>query len=194
MSSKPAYWLVKSEPDCFSIHHLADSPKQTTYWAGVRNYQARNFMKAMKLGDRLLYYHSSADPPAVAGTALVVREAYPDFTALDPQDDHYDPKATTDNPIWEMVDLKLDEIFATPVPIGTLRGVKALAGMELLKQGSRLSVQPVSPAEFAAVLKLAKEMPRAAAPAAKAKSKTSGKKSPVKRPVVKKSKTSRASR
>jgi predicted RNA-binding protein with PUA-like domain len=134
----------------------------------VRNYQARNFMKAMKRGDRVLYYHSSCDPPAVAGVAVVTREAYPDHTALDPKDDHYDPKATKDKPIWEMVDLKLERIFAEPVPIGVLRGVKSLAAMELLKTGSRLSVQPVRPQEFETVLELADKQP-AAAPAAKTK-------------------------
>jgi predicted RNA-binding protein with PUA-like domain len=168
MSTPLQYWLVKSEPDCFSIQHLAASPKQTTFWSGVRNYQARNFMKAMKRGDRVLYYHSSCDPPAVAGVAVVTREAYPDHTALDPKDDHYDPKATKDKPIWEMVDLKLERIFAEPVPIGVLRGVKSLAAMELLKTGSRLSVQPVRPQEFEAVLELADKQP-AAAPAAKTK-------------------------
>jgi len=149
------YWLVKSEPDCFSIQHLAASPKKTTFWSGVRNYQARNFMRAMKKGDRVLFYHSSADPPAVAGTAVVAREAYPDHTALDPADDHYDPKASRENPIWEMVDLKLDAIFPEPLPIGVLRGVKELAAMELLKKGSRLSVQPVRKGEFETVLRLA---------------------------------------
>ncbi len=177
MAAPAQFWLVKSEPDCFSIQHLAASPKQTTFWSGVRNYQARNFMKAMKRGDRVLYYHSSCDPPAVAGVATVVREAYPDHTALDPQDDHFDPKATKDKPIWEMVDLKLERIFDHPVPIGTLRGVKSLAAMELLKTGSRLSVQPVRPNEFETVLHLA-ERQAAAAPEPK----------PAKRPAAKTSK------
>jgi len=180
MSAKPQYWLVKSEPDCFSIQHLAASPKQTTSWSGVRNYQARNFMKAMHVGDRVLYYHSSCDPPAVAGIAVVTKEAYADHTALDPQDDHYDPKATKDKPIWEMVDLKLERIFDEPVPIGVLRGVKSLAAMELLKTGSRLSVQPVRPNEFATVLELA-DLPQ---PPAKAKQPTASK--PLKNTTVKK--------
>jgi predicted RNA-binding protein with PUA-like domain len=162
------FWLVKSEPDCFSIHDLAGSAKKTTCWSGVRNYQARNFMRTMKEGDGVLFYHSSADPPAVAGTATVVREAYPDHTALDPKDDHYDPKASRDNPIWEMVDIRLQEIFAEPVPIGRLRTVQELSGMELLRQGSRLSVQPVRPREFEIVIDLAE----CAAPA-KAKRKKS---------------------
>ena len=150
------FWLMKSAPDSFSIHDLARSPKKTTCWSGVRNYQARNFMRAMKKGDCVLFYHSSTDPPAVAGTAMVVQEAYPDHTALDPKDDHYDPKASRENPIWEMVDIRLHEIFAAPVPIGQLRSVKELAGMELLRKGSRLSVQPVRPREFDVVVQLAK--------------------------------------
>ncbi len=155
MASKQACWLVKSEPDCFSIQDLARSPRRTTCWSGVRNYQARNFMRAMKRGDQVLFYHSSADPPAVAGTAIVVREAYPDSTALDPRDDHYDPKASREHPIWEMVDLRLEKIFPRPIPIGELRAVSALAEMELLRKGSRLSVQPVRPREFETVLTLA---------------------------------------
>src|SRR5688572_24990386 len=96
------YWLVKSEPNCFSINDLARAPKQTTFWDGVRNYQARNFMRDMKLGDGVLFYHSSTDPNAIVGTAVVVREAYPDHTALDPTNDHFDPKSSTENPIWQM--------------------------------------------------------------------------------------------
>ena len=150
------YWLVKSEPDCFSIQHLAAAPKQTTAWSGVRNYQARNFMRDdMKVGDGVLFYHSSADPPAVAGTAVIARAAYPDHTAWAKGDDHFDPKASPANPIWQMVDIKLDSIFPTPVPIGVLRTCPALRSMELLRRGSRLSVQPVTPAEFKAVLQLA---------------------------------------
>ncbi len=153
--AKERCWLVKSEPDCFSIEHLAAAPKQTTFWDGVRNYQARNFMRDMKQGDRLLYYHSGGDAPAVAGTAVVAREAYPDHTAWDPHSDHYDPKASPANPIWQMVDVQLDSIFPAAIPLATLRAVPALKSMELLKRGSRLSVQPVTPAEFDAVLALA---------------------------------------
>jgi predicted RNA-binding protein with PUA-like domain len=154
MAARRSFWLVKSEPDSFSIQHLAACPRHTTCWSGVRNYQARNFMRAMKRGDGVLFYHSSADPPAVVGTALVAREAYPDHTALDPDDDHYDPKATRDNPIWDMVDIRLDKIFARAVPIGELRQARPLAGMELLRTGSRLSVQPVRPNEFEFVCRL----------------------------------------
>jgi predicted RNA-binding protein with PUA-like domain len=157
MAQARSYWLLKSEPDCFSIQHLAACPRQTTCWSGVRNFQARNFMRdQMKLGDRVLFYHSGAEPPAVAGTAVVVREAYPDPTAWDPRDDHFDPKASPENPTWQMVDIQLETIFAEPVSIGTLRGVAGLKQMELLRKGSRLSVQPVRPREFEIVLELAK--------------------------------------
>jgi predicted RNA-binding protein with PUA-like domain len=156
MTKERCCWLLKSEPDCFSIQDLAASPKQTTCWDGVRNYQARNFMRdSMKQGDRVLFYHSSTDPPSVAGTAVIVREAYPDDTAWDPRDQHYDPKASPKNPIWQMVDIKLQEIFGAPVAIGALRTVAALKSMELLRTGSRLSVQPVSPLEFDVVVELA---------------------------------------
>ncbi len=104
----------------------------------------------------MLFYHSGADPPAVAGTAVVVRESYADPTAWDPRDDHFDPKASPENPIWQTVDIRLEMIFPEPVPIGTLRGVRQLAQMELLRKGSRLSVQPVRPGEFEIVLELAK--------------------------------------
>lgn len=155
MPATRRYWLIKTEPDSFSIHDLAKAPQQTTFWDGVRNYQARNFMRAMKRGDGLLFYHSSVVPPAIVGMAVVVREAYPDHTALDPHGHHYDPKATTQNPIWEMVDVKLERIFERPIPLNELRGVKQLVKMELLRQGSRLSVQPVTEKEWQTVLELA---------------------------------------
>ena len=156
MAKTVKYWLVKTEPQSFSIQDLAASPRQTTHWDGVRNYQARNFMRdEMKVGDRVLFYHSSADPPAIVGTAEVVREAYPDPTAWDPSDSHFDPKASPDNPRWVMVDLKLDRIFKQPLALESLRNIVALKDMELLKRGSRLSVQPVRKAEFDAIVKLA---------------------------------------
>lgn len=150
------YWLVKSEPECFSIDHLAAAPKQTTYWSGVRNYQARNMLRdEMKPGDRVLYYHSNAEPPAVVGLATVVRPGYPDHTAENKSDDHYDPKHTKSNPIWYMVDIRFDEKFPRILALDELRGVSALKDMELLKRGSRLSVQPVRKTEFDAIVKLA---------------------------------------
>lgn len=150
------YWLLKTEPESFSIHDLAAAADQTTCWDGVRNYQARNFMRdEMRIGDRVLFYHSNADPPAIVGTATVVREAYPDPTAWKRGDHHFDPKASPENPIWQMVDIKLEKIFASPLGLDQLRDVTALQDMELLRRGSRLSVQPVKKSEFEAVLKLA---------------------------------------
>lgn len=149
-------WLVKSEPDCFSIDDLAAAPHGTTCWSGVRNYQSRNFMRdGMKRGDEVLYYHSNTEPPAIVGRAVVAREAYPDHTALDAGDDHFDPKATAENPIWQMVDIRFVELFPRALPLEELRGVAALKNMELLKRGSRLSVQPVGAKEFDVIVHLA---------------------------------------
>lgn len=156
-STQKKYWLLKSEPTSFSIQDLAVSPKKTTFWSGVRNYQARNFLRdEMQVGDEVLFYHSNGDPPAVVGTAVVVRNGYPDHTAWDPNDSHYDAKASPENPIWQMVDIRLEEVFDEPLSLESLRGVSALRNMELLRRGSRLSVQPVKKSEFEAVLKLAK--------------------------------------
>ena len=157
------YWLIKSEPDVFSIRDLARARGRTTAWEGVRNYQARNFLRAMKKGDRALFYHSNATPSAVAGVVEVVREAYPDATAWDPTSDYHDPKAGPDNPIWSLVNVRLVEIFPREIPLEELRGVKALAGMELLRRGSRLSVQPVTIAQFRTLEKLGHAAPPAAA-------------------------------
>lgn len=154
------YWLVKSEPEAFSFDDLASSPRKTTCWDGVRNYQARNFMRdGMKQGDLVLFYHSSTDPTAVVGVARVVREAYPDHTAFDREDPHYDPRSKADTPTWMMVDLQAVERFTRPVALADLRGVKGLERMALLQKGSRLSVQPVTAGEFGIVRKLG--VPRA---------------------------------
>lgn len=156
MARAKRFWLVKTEPDAYSIHDLAADPNQTTCWDGVRNYQARNFMRdEMKVGDPVLIYHSSTQPPHVAGIAEVEREAYPDHTSWDVDDPHFDPKSSADAPRWFMVDLRLRELFERPVALEELRTVPALANMELLRRGSRLSVQPVTKSEFAAIEKLA---------------------------------------
>jgi predicted RNA-binding protein with PUA-like domain len=156
MAKSQNFWLLKTEPESFSIQDLAKAPKQTTCWDGVRNYQARNFLRdSMKLGDRVLFYHSSTDLPAIVGTAKITRESYPDPTAWDKQDHHYDPGSTPENPRWFMVDIQLEQIFNTPLPLTQLRSVAALKAMELLRKGSRLSVQPVRQAEFDAILKIA---------------------------------------
>lgn len=149
------HWLIKSEPSAFSIRDLAKAKGKRTSWEGVRNYQARNFLRAMQRGDRCLFYHSNAAPPGVAGVVEVVREAYPDPTAWDPQSRYHDPKASPDNPVWSMVDVQLLEIFPREVSLDKLRQVQALAGMELLRRGSRLSVTPVTAAEFRTIVKLA---------------------------------------
>ena len=135
MPRERQYWLFKSEPECFSIQDLAASPDQTTFWDGVRNYQARNFLRdQIKWGDEVLYYHSNSDPNVVAGRAVVVRESYPDHTAWEPGSDHFDPQASPTNPIWQMVDIKLAEIFPVPITLESLRDVSALKDMELLRR------------------------------------------------------------
>lgn len=152
----PGYWLMKSEPGCFSIDDLAAAPDQITFWDGVRNYQARNLMRKMLVGDKVLFYHSVTDP-AVVGLAEVVREAYPDHTAWDPREKHFDPASTPDKPRWDMVDIQLVEKFHRPMPLPFLRTVPDLAGMELLRKGSRLSVQPVTEKQFKAIVQLTKD-------------------------------------
>jgi predicted RNA-binding protein with PUA-like domain len=159
MSTAPSrqrrHWLVKSEPEAFSFDDLLASPGRTTSWTGVRNYQARNFMRdEMRKGDLVFFYHSSADPTAIVGVAEVVREGYPDHTALDPKDPHFDPKGRADAPVWMMVDLRAVEAFAHPVTLSDLRGVKGLERMVLLQKGSRLSVQPVSAEEWEIVYRM----------------------------------------
>ena len=139
------YWLMKSEPDAFSIDDLSN--RGVAGWDGVRNYQARNFMKDMKVGDRVFFYHSSVLPPGIAGAAEVAKTAYPDPTQFDPKAGHYDPKAVPDKPIWFQVDLRFVKKFPRLLSLDELRGVPALAGMPLFNR-SRLSVQPVTPAQW----------------------------------------------
>ncbi|MEZ6853907.1 EVE domain-containing protein [Halodesulfovibrio aestuarii] len=151
------YWLVKSEPGCYSIDTLENEPEQITSWDGVRNYQARNFMRdEMKLGDKVLFYHSVTNP-SVVGLCEVVRESYPDHTAWDPEDGHFDPKSTEENPRWFMVDVKFVEKFPRAISLKELRQVPGLENMELLRKGSRLSVMPVDKKEFDIICNLAKE-------------------------------------
>jgi predicted RNA-binding protein with PUA-like domain len=152
------YWLMKSEPDAYSIDHLRRDG--TTCWNSVRNYQARNFMRDdMKVGDRVLFYHSNAAPPAIAGIAEVAREAYPDHTALDPADEYFDPKATAEDPRWYMVDVRFVEKFGTPLPLDELKTRRTFDDMVVTGK-SRLSVQPVSKKHFDAVVKLARSHDR----------------------------------
>ena len=146
------YWLVKSEPECYSIQDLKRD--KVTQWNDVRNYQARNFLRAMKKGDWLLFHHSSCAVPALVGVAKVVKEAYPDPFQFDAKKDGFDPKSTKDTPRWSTVDVSLVEIFAEPLTLLEVKSDKAFTGMELVKQGSRLSVQPVSEAHYKRVLAL----------------------------------------
>jgi predicted RNA-binding protein with PUA-like domain len=148
------YWLVKSEPEVFSYDDLVSSPKGTTQWDGVRNYAARNHLKAMKKGDLVLFYHSSAKPAAIVGVAEVAREAYPDASALDKSDSHFDPKSKADSPTWFMVDIKAVEPLARPITLDEVKKTNGLENMALVRLG-RLSVQPVTRAEFEIVKKLA---------------------------------------
>ena len=162
MAAAKKYWLMKTEPEAFSIDDLANSKNKTTCWDGVRNYQARNFMRdEMKLGHQVLLYHSSTKPPGVVGVAKIVKESYVDHTAFDKNDKHYDPKSSNDNPRWFMVDIKLEKKFKRLIPLDELRTVKALEGMVLLQKGSRLSVQPVTKKQFETIVKLAAKSLRA---------------------------------
>ncbi len=151
-----AYWLLKSEPGCFSFADLLAEPNRTTGWDGVRNFQARNFLRdQFQVGDGVLFYHSNADPPAIAGLARVVAAGHPDPTAFDPSAEHYDPKSDAAAPTWYQVSIQGLQPIDSPLSLSSLRSVPALAGMELLRKGSRLSVQPVSASEWDAVLALA---------------------------------------
>ncbi len=144
---------MKSEPDVFSIDDLERDGE--THWDGVRNYQARSMMRDdMKVGDRVLFYPSNATPPGVAGVATVCKEGYPDFTAWDPEDKHFDPKTDPENPRWMMVDVAFEAKLPRFVPLEALRGNPALEGMALLRRGQRLSVQPVSREHFEEVLRM----------------------------------------
>ncbi len=148
------YWLVKSEPSAYSFSDLLNEPDQTAEWDGVRNFQARNLLRdEMKVGDGVLFYHSSTKPMAVIGTASVVREGYPDDTAWDPNSDHPDPKSTPEKPIWYMVDIKAEAEFRRSV---TLEEIKAHPGLRkmVLVNRSRLSVQPASADEWGIIVEL----------------------------------------
>ena len=156
----PNYWLFKSEPDSYGFDRLEREGR--TEWSGVRNFQARNLMKTMALGDLGFFYHSSTKVPGVVGIVRVIREAYPDFTARDPKSPYYDPKASEAKPIWEMIDVGFERALPRLVSLSELRTSPALAPtMVLLRKGSRLSVQPVAKREWGIVLAMA-ERPQSA--------------------------------
>jgi predicted RNA-binding protein with PUA-like domain len=146
------YWLMKSEPESFSIDDL--KRLKGDFWSGVRNYQARNFMRQMAVGDLVFFHHSSTDPTGIAGLMKVTAAAGPDSTQFDRESPYFDPKATKDKPIWECVKVGFVRKFRRLIPLEELRSVKALKDMVLLRRGSRLSVQPVTKKEFDAILRL----------------------------------------
>ena len=151
------YWLLKSEPACFSIDHLADEPNQTASWDGVRNSQARNMLRdEIKKGDEAFFHYSGSNPPGIAGIVKIVKSGYPDHTAEDPTSQHPDPKHTKDNPIWYMVDVQFVRKFSGVIPLATLKQTPGLEEMEVCRRGSRLSIQSVRPEEWKVVLRLAK--------------------------------------
>lgn len=156
-----AYWLFKSEPTAYSFDDLLAEPDQTTGWDGVRNFQARNILRdSIKVGDGVLFYHSSADPPCIAGIAEVVKPGHPDPTAFDRKAQHFDPKSNSDDPTWFQVSIKAVRPIEPPLSLSFLNTIPALSGMELLRKGSRLSVQPVTEKEWKTVVSLAKSKKR----------------------------------
>ena len=155
MPTRRRYWLLKSEPDVFSFDDLQEAPAKRTLWDGVRNYQARNFLRdEMRVGDGVLYYHSNADPPGVAGVARVAREGYPDPTQFDPSDAHFDPESDPDDPRWYVVDVEAVVPAGRFVTLADIRAQAELGDMALVQRGQRLSVQPVTPEEWRVVLRL----------------------------------------
>lgn len=154
-SKRRRFWLMKSEPSCFSFTDLQLRPDGIEHWDGVRNFQARNLLRdEIQTGDGVLFYHSNIPEPAIVGVACVVRSGYPDFTALDPTSDHFDPRATDSNPIWYMVDIKAVAPLPSPVTRALLAAHPQLGSMTVLKRGNRLSVQEVSGLEWSAALVL----------------------------------------
>jgi len=154
------YWLLKSDADSFAFDDLWNSSTRTTHWDGVRNFQARNYMRdEMKKGDLAFFYHSGGADPGIVGIVEIVKEGYPDHTALDPKDPHYDPRSKSGESYWSMVDIHAVERLPRHVSLAELRTKPELEGMSLLQKGNRLSVQKVGSAEWNAVLRLAKESP-----------------------------------
>jgi len=149
------YWLMKTEPTTFSIDDLENSPNKTTSWEGVRNYQARNYIRdEIKQGDRVLFYHSNSEPPGVAGICEVIKDAYPDHFAFDPENKYYDPKSIMSQPIWYMVDIKLVKKFNRIISLSEIKSNSKLSQMKLVQKGNRLSVFPITKNEFDEIIKM----------------------------------------
>lgn len=155
MARPRRFWLMKSEPDAFSIDDLRRADGHTTCWDGVRNYQARNLLRDdFAVGDGVLFYHSSTNPPGIAGEAVVVRSGYPDFTAFDSNDHHYDPKSDSKDPTWYMVDVRFVRACRSLITLDRLKTNPALRSMMVVRRGMRLSVQPVTAGEWKLVMAL----------------------------------------
>lgn len=153
-SEPRGYWLLKTEPDVFSFDDLVSSPEQTAIWEGVRNYQARNFLREMRVGDAVLIYHSNCKPPGVVGVAEVARDAYPDPTQFDTTSDYYDEKSGKESPRWAVVDIRAVRVLEDFVSLKEIKSTPELADMKLVQRGNRLSVMPVTASEFKVILAL----------------------------------------
>jgi predicted RNA-binding protein with PUA-like domain len=152
------YWLFKSEPDTFSIDHLFKKPKKTEHWDGVRNYQVRNMLRDdIKVGDKAFFYHSSTVPPGIVGIVEIVKAGYPDFKAFDPESKYYDPKSTRENPRWFMVDVRFERKFKRMITLEEIKNQPRLESMIVTRRGSRLSISPVTAAEWKTILTLEKK-------------------------------------
>lgn len=152
----PNYWIFKSEPDVYSIDNLEKD--KTTFWDGVRNYEARNFLRdKVKKGDLVLFYHSNCDEPAVVGICEVVKEGYPDFTQFDPSNKHFDPKSKKENPTWFMVDVKFVRKLKKPVTLNEMKSNHKLKDIRLLQKGNRLSIIPITEKEYQEILKMSED-------------------------------------
>ena len=150
---------MKSEPDVYGIDHLRAEKRKTDHWDGIRNYQARNFMRdEMKKGDLAFFYHSNCEEPAIVGVIEIVREGYPDHTAFLANEKYFDAKSDPENPRWVMVDVRYKRKFKTPVTLKALKGERALAQMQLVQRGNRLSILPVAAKEWKHILKMAGEL------------------------------------
>lgn len=150
-----AHWLFKSEPDTFSIDDLMKRPKQTEHWDGVRNFHVRNLLRdQIKVGDTAFFYHSSCTPPGVAGIMKITKAGYPDFTALDPFSNYYDPKSTKENPRWYMVDVTFVKKFPRLITLEEIKSEPALKNMPLVRKGNRLSITPVTEKEWDKIISL----------------------------------------
>ncbi len=149
------HWLFKSEPETFGIDALARKPNKTEHWDGVRNYQARNMLRdQIKVGDQAFFYHSNCTPPGIVGIIEIVKAGYPDFTAFDPESDHYDPTSTPDHPRWYMTDVKLIKKFNQMIPLEALKNHSVLKNMQVARKGNRLSITPVTAKEWDIIVKM----------------------------------------